>query len=115
MSDDEQEKRFQERMRDRTKRWKISPMDLEARRRWFDYSKAKDVMFAHTDVKDSPWWVVEADSKKSARLNCISHLLSQVAYEDVDPPVLELPPRGPADPDYQRPPKKSMRYVPEKF
>jgi polyphosphate kinase 2 len=115
VSDDEQERRFQERMNDRAKRWKISPMDLEARRRWFDYSKAKDVMFAHTDVEDSPWWVVEADSKKRARLNCITHLLSQVPYEDVDPPKLELPERGPADPDYERPPKDSMRYVPAVF
>jgi polyphosphate kinase 2 len=115
VSDEEQEKRFQERMNDRTKRWKISPMDLEARKRWFDYSKAKDVMFAHTDVEDSPWWVVEADSKKRARLNCISHLLSQVPYKDVDPPHLELPPRDPADPDYQRPPRDSMRYVPDRF
>jgi polyphosphate kinase 2 len=115
VSDEEQEKRFQERMTDRTKRWKISPMDLEARRRWFDYSKAKDVMFAHTDVTESPWWVVEADSKKKARLNCITHLLTQVPYEDVDPPELTLPPRGPADPKYKRPPKNSMRYVPEVF
>lgn len=115
VSDEEQEKRFQERMQDRTKRWKISPMDLEARRRWSDYSKAKDEMFAHTDVKKSPWWVVEADSKKRARLNCISHLLSQVPYKDVDPPVLELPPRDPADPNYKRPPKDSMRYVPQRF
>ncbi|MFC4856717.1 polyphosphate kinase 2 [Actinophytocola glycyrrhizae] len=115
VSDEEQEKRFQERMHDRTKRWKISPMDLEARRRWFDYSKAKDVMFAHTDIEDSPWWVVEADSKKRARLNCISHLLGQVPYEDVEPAVLELPPRGPEDPHYQRPPKNSMRYVPARF
>lgn len=115
VSDEEQERRFQERMTHRTKRWKISPMDLEARRRWFDYSKAKDAMFAHTDVEDSPWWVVEADSKKRARLNCISHLLSRIPYEDVDPPVLKLPPRGKADPNYQRPPKDSMRYVPERF
>jgi polyphosphate kinase len=115
VSDEEQEKRFQERMKDRTKRGKISPMDVEARKRWFEYSKAKDVMFAHTDVEDSPWWVVEADSKKSARLNCISHLLSRIPYEDVDPPQLKLPPRDPADPDYQRPPKDSMRYVPERY
>jgi len=115
VSDEEQEKRFQERMADRTKRWKISPMDLEARRRWFDYSKAKDTMFAHTDVDESPWWVVDADSKKNARLNCISHLLSQVPYEDVAPPVLALPPRGPADPDYERPPKDSMRWVPKRY
>ena len=115
VSDEEQERRFQERIADRTKRWKISDMDLEARTRWFEYSKAKDEMFAHTDVEDSPWWVVNADSKKRARLNCISHLLSQVPYEDVHPPKLELPPRQEADPGYQRPPLDSMRWVPEKF
>jgi polyphosphate kinase 2 len=115
VSDEEQERRFQERIADRTKRWKISDMDLEARRRWFDYSRAKDEMFAHTDVEDSPWWVVNADSKKRARLNCITHLLSQVPYEDVHPPDLKLPPRGPADPNYQRPPLDSMRWIPEKY
>ena len=115
VSDDEQERRFQERIADRTKRWKISDMDLEARRRWFEYSKAKDEMFAHTDVEDSPWWVVNADSKRRARLNCITHLLSIVPYEDVHPPKLELPPRLPADPGYRRPPLESMRWVPEKF
>ena len=115
VSDEEQEKRFQERIADRTKRWKISPMDLEARRRWFDYSKAKDAMFAHTDVEDSPWWSVDADSKKRARLNCISHLLSLVPYEDVDPAPLKLPPRGKADPKYKRPPIDSMRWVPDRF
>jgi hypothetical protein len=72
-------------------------------------------MFAHTDVEDSPWWSVDADSKKRARLNCISHLLSLVPYEDVRPPKLKLPPRGPADPDYQRPPMDSMHWVPERF
>ncbi len=115
VSDEEQERRFQERINDRTKRWKISDMDLEARRRWFDYTKAKDVMFAHTDVEDSPWWVVNADSKRRARLNCITHLLSVVAYQDVHPPKLKLPPRGPADSTYQRPPIDSMRWVPEKY
>ncbi|MPZ85981.1 MAG: polyphosphate kinase 2 [Actinophytocola sp.] len=115
VSDDEQERRFQERLADRTKRWKISPMDLEARRRWFDYSKAKDVMFAHTDVEHSPWWSVDADSKKRARLNCISHLLTRVPFEDVDPPDLKLPPRGKADPGYERPPIDSMRWVPARF
>jgi polyphosphate kinase len=115
VSDEEQERRFQERIADRTKRWKISDMDLEARTRWFEYSKAKDEMFAHTDVEDSPWWVVNADNKKRARLNCIAHLLSQVPYEDVHPPKLELPPRQQPDPDYQRPPLDSMRWVPEKF
>src|SRR4051812_6509535 len=82
VSDEEQEKRFQERIADRTKRWKISDMDLEARRRWNEYSRAKDEMFAHTDVEDSPWWVVDADNKRRARLNCITHLLSLVPYED---------------------------------
>jgi polyphosphate kinase len=115
VSDEEQERRFQERLADRTKRWKISDMDLEARRRWFEYSKAKDEMFAHTDVEDSPWWVVDADSKRRARLNCISHLLSVVPYEDVRPAKLELPPRQPADPDYQRPPLDSMRWVPARY
>ncbi|MCT2585072.1 polyphosphate kinase 2 [Actinophytocola sp. S1-96] len=115
VSDEEQERRFQDRIADRTKRWKISPMDLEARRRWFDYSKAKDVMFAHTDVDDSPWWVVDADSKKRARLNCISHLLSRVPYEDVEPSTLELPPRGEADPGYERPPLESQRWIPEVY
>jgi len=115
VSDDEQEKRFHERLANRTKRWKISPMDLEARRRWFDYSVAKDRMFAATDTDHSPWWSVDADSKKKARLNCISHLLEQVAYEDVDPPVLEFPPRQPEDPDYERPPIDSMHWVPDRF
>lgn len=115
VSDEEQERRFHERIADRTKRWKISSMDLEARRRWFDYSKAKDVMFAHTDVEESPWWVVDANSKKRARLNCISHLLSVVPYKDTEPAPLELPARGAADPDYERPPKDSMRWVPNRF
>jgi polyphosphate kinase 2 len=115
VSDEEQEKRFQERIAHRTKRWKISDMDLEARRRWFDYSKAKDEMFAHTDVEDSPWWVVDADSKKRARLNCVTHLLSQVPYQDVHPPKLKLPARTPANPAYQRPPLDSMRWIPKKY
>jgi polyphosphate kinase 2 len=115
VSDDEQEKRFHERLADRTKRWKISPMDLEARRRWFDYSVAKDRMFAATDTDESPWWSVNADSKKRARLNCISHLLEQVPYEDVDSPVLEFPPRQPEDPDYERPPIDSMHWVPNRY
>jgi len=115
VADDEQEKRFQERLADRTKRWKISPMDLEARRRWFEYTKAKEDIFEYTDTDDSPWWVVNADSKKRARLNCITHLLSLIPYEDVEPPQLKLPPRQPADSDYERPPLDSMRWIPEKF
>jgi polyphosphate kinase len=115
VSDEEQERRFQARLGDRTKRWKLSPMDLESRTRWFDYAKAKDVMFHYTDTQDSPWWVVDSDDKRRARLNCITHLLSQFDYEEITPPKLELPSRQPADPSYARPPKQSMRWVPEVF
>jgi polyphosphate kinase 2 len=112
VSDDEQERRFQDRLANRTKRWKLSPMDLEARTRWFDYAKAKDTMFHFTDTVDSPWWSVDADDKRRARLNCIHHLLSMIPYEDTDPPKLTLPARQPADPKYVRPPIESMRWVP---
>jgi polyphosphate kinase 2 len=112
VSDDEQERRFQERITHRVKRWKISPMDLEARKRWIDYSKAKDNMFRFTDVADSPWWVVDADDKRRARLNCIHHLLSMIDYQEIEPPKLKLPRRQPADPNYARPPIESMRWVP---
>jgi polyphosphate kinase 2 len=112
VSDEEQERRFTERNDNRTKRWKLSQMDLEGRARWFDYAKAKDTMFHYTDTIDSPWWSVDADDKRSARLNCIHHLLSSIPYEDTQPPKLELPPRQPADPKYTRPPIDSMRWVP---
>jgi polyphosphate kinase 2 len=112
VSDDEQERRFQDRIQDRTKRWKLSPMDLEARTRWVEYSKAKDVMFEYTDVPDSPWWVVDADDKRRARLNCITHLLSMVPYHSVHQKPLKLPPRQEADRHYVRPPIDSMRWVP---
>jgi len=115
VSDEEQDRRFKDRLEDRTKRWKISPMDLESRKHWFDYSKAKDVLFHHTDIPESPWWVVDADVKKRARLNCIHHLLSMLPYKDVEPPDLTLPPRQKADPDYVRPPIASMRWVPEAY
>jgi polyphosphate kinase 2 len=115
VSDEEQERRFQDRMTDPTKRWKLSPMDLESRTRWFEYAKAKDAMFQYTDTPESPWWVVDADVKKRARLNCISHLLSQIPYEELKQPKLKLPPRQKADPSYVRPPKESMRYVPERY
>ena len=82
VSDEEQERRFQARIDDPIKRWKLSPMDLESRARWVEYSKAKDIMFDHTDIKQAPWYVVNADDKKRARLNCISHLLSMIPYED---------------------------------
>ena len=113
VSDDEQERRFQGRLADRAKRWKFSPMDLESRTRWFEYSKAKDMMFHHTDTPESPWWVVDADVKKRARLNCITHMLSLIPHSDIEPPEIILPPRGPEDPSYVRPPKESMRWVPD--
>jgi polyphosphate kinase 2 len=112
VSDEEQERRFQERLTDPLKRWKLSPMDLESRTRWFDYAKAKDNMFHFTDTADSPWWVVDADVKKRARLNCISHLLSMIPYDTIEAPKLKLPRRQTADPKYVRPPLESMRWVP---
>ena len=115
VSDDEQERRFQARLNDRVKRWKLSPMDLESRTRWFDYAKAKDVMFHYTDTAESPWWVVDADDKRRARLNCISHLISMIPYEEIEQPKLKLPRRQPADPRYARPPIESMRWVPPAF
>ena len=114
VSDDEQERRFEDRIADPTKRWKLSPMDLEARSRWVEYSRAKDAMFAATDTDDSPWWVVEADQKRRARINCITHLLDRIPYHDLTPPPLELPPRQ-EDQGYVRPPAAEQRYVPEVF
>jgi len=113
VSDAEQEKRFQRRLKDPTKRWKLSPMDLEARNRWVDFSKAKDAMFAATDIAEAPWWVVEADVKRRARLNVMTHLLSQVPYDDLTPTAPELPPRPPIEADYIRPPKDSQRIIPD--
>jgi polyphosphate kinase 2 len=113
VSDAEQEKRFQKRLKDPTKRWKLSPMDLEARNRWVDFSRAKDAMFAATDIPEAPWWVVEAEVKKRARLNVINHLLTQVPYEDLTPEAPELPPRPPIDEDYVRPPKESQHFIPD--
>jgi polyphosphate kinase 2 len=113
VSDTEQEKRFQARLKDPTKRWKLSPMDLEARNRWVDFSRAKDAMFAATDIPEAPWWVVEADVKKRARLNVIHHLLGQIPYEDLTPEAPHLPPRPPVQDDYVRPPKESQNIVPD--
>jgi polyphosphate kinase len=110
VSDDEQERRFKERIENPSKRWKLSPMDLESRARWVDYSRAKDEMFTFTDTKQSPWWVVDADDKRRARLNCISHLLSLVPYEDITSAELELPPRQPDT--YVRPPMQDQTFVP---
>ena len=110
----EQERRFQDRLRRLTKHWKLSPMDIEARQHWVEYSKAKDAMFAHTDIKQVPWFVVNADDKRRARLNCISHLLSMIPYEDVIPRVMELPPRN-DNGSYVRPPMYEQTFVPEKY
>lgn len=114
VSDEEQERRFQARIQDPTKRWKLSPMDLKSRAKWVEYSKAKDEMFAYTDIKQAPWYVVEADDKKRARLNCISHLLSQIPYEDLTPAKIKLPPRQ-KDIGYVRPPLSDQTFVPEKY
>jgi polyphosphate kinase 2 len=114
VSDHEQEKRFQDRIKDPTKRWKISPMDVESREKWVEYSMAKDKMFSYTDTKQSPWYVVEADDKKRARLNCISHLLSLIPYQDLTPKPFKLPPLV-HDTAYVRPPKTEQTYVPKKY
>jgi polyphosphate kinase 2 len=114
VSDHEQEKRFQDRITDPTKRWKISPMDIESRDKWVEYSMAKDKMFSYTDTKQSPWYVVRADDKKRARLNCISHLLSLIPYEDLTPKPLKLPPLK-HDVAYVRPPVTEQTFVPEKY
>ena len=114
ISDEEQERRFQSRLKEDHKRWKLSPMDLESRRRWVDYSKAKDEMFAHTDIKQAPWYVVDADVKKHARLNCISHLLSMIPYEDLTPEPIELPQRAEAG-AYVRPPYSDQTLVPATY
>ncbi|MBL1175375.1 polyphosphate kinase 2 [Pantanalinema sp. GBBB05] len=111
VSDDEQERRFQARMLDPTKRWKLSPMDLESRNRWVEYSKAKDEMFAHTNIPEAPWFTVEADDKKRSRLNCIHHILSKIPYEDTTPEPFELPPRKPSE-TYIRPPHNEQFFVP---
>jgi len=112
VSDEEQERRFQDRINDPTKHWKLSPMDLEARTRWMEYSKAKDEMFKYTDIKQAPWYVVHADDKRRARLNCIHHLLSRVPYENITPEPLSLPPRQ-DDKGYIRPPLEDQTFVPE--
>ncbi len=114
VSDKEQELRFQERINNPTKRWKLSPMDLNSRARWVEYSKAKDEMFAHTDIKQAPWHVVNADNKKCARLNCIRHLLGTIPYQDLTPEPIALPPRQ-HDGGYVRPPITDQTFVPEVY
>jgi polyphosphate kinase 2 len=113
VSDAEQERRFQDRMNKPTKRWKLSPMDLESRKHWADYSRAKDEMFAVTDLKQTPWFVVNAESKKSARLNVIRHLLSMIPYRDLTPEPLALPKLEKSK--YVRPPMNEQNFIPEVY
>jgi polyphosphate kinase 2 (PPK2 family) len=101
-------------MRNPIKRWKLSPMDLESRKRWVEYSKAKDEMLSHTDREKTPWYVVNADNKKKARLNCIAHLLRQIPYHDMTPVEIEVPPRQ-EDTGYKRPKRSNQRFVPEVY
>jgi polyphosphate kinase 2 len=115
VSDEEQDRRFQDRLDNPLKRWKFSTTDLEGRDRWEEFSRAKDEMFRYTDTKDSPWWVVEGDVKKRARLNCISHLLSCIPYEDVLPEPFKLPPRSAPTKGYVRPPMHTQTHVPEVY
>jgi polyphosphate kinase 2 len=113
VSDDEQERRFHDRAGNPARRWKLSNMDLQSRENWVEFSKAKDEMFKHTDIKQAPWYTVEANDKRRARLNCIAHLLNMVPYEDATPPPLDLPPRRSADDTYVRPPKSDQNNVPD--
>jgi polyphosphate kinase 2 len=113
VSDEEQERRFEERAGNPARRWKLSPMDLQSMAKWVDYSMAKDEMFRHTDIKQAPWWTVEADDKRRARLNCIAHILSSVPYQDATPPPLNLPHRRPPHDTYIRPPKSEQNFVPD--
>jgi polyphosphate kinase len=113
VSDNEQLRRFRSRHRDPVRRWKLSPTDLESINRWEDYSRAKDAMMAHTDTVTSPWFVVESDIKKHARLNMIAHLLVNIPYTEVPAPDVELPERMTRTSDYQRPPREKFNYVPD--
>jgi len=114
VSDEEQERRFQARLDDPTKHWKLSPMDLESRSRWVEYSRAKDEMFSHTDIKQAPWYVVEADDKRAARLNLLSHLLSLVPYREIAREKIVLP-RRQKDGKYVRPPMTDQTFVPRRY
>ncbi|HFG2058853.1 TPA: polyphosphate kinase 2 [Vibrio cholerae] len=113
VSDEEQERRFIERINTPLKRWKFSPMDLESRQRWAAYSRAKDEMFAYTDTKHCPWWVVPSDDKKRARLNCISHLLSSVEYQEIEHAPITLPEINKQG--YVRPPIEDQTFVPQRY
>ncbi|WP_233199883.1 polyphosphate kinase 2 [Cryobacterium sp. N22] len=112
VSDLEQELRFRSRLNDPMRRWKLSETDVLSITKWVDYSKAKDEMFVHTDIAEAPWWVVESEDKRAARLNMISHFLSMVPYEQMEPPPVHIPHRPPAS-DYERPPRELTRPVPD--
>lgn len=112
VSDAEQERRFASRLGDPMRHWKLSGMDLESIKRWEDYSRAKDEMFVHTDIPESPWLVVEADDKRRARINMLSHLLDSIPFTPGTPPTIEIPPR-PASRGYERPPRDVQTYVPD--
>lgn len=114
VGDEEQERRFHDRINNPTKRWKLSQIDLESRRRWVDYSRAKDEMFKYTDIKQAPWYVVNSDDKRRAQLNFIHHLLSMIPYEDLTPEEIILPPRQ-ADVGYVRPPFADQTFIPQIF
>ena len=114
VSDEEQERRFKSRIDDQTKRWKLSPMDLKSRDKWLEYSRAKDEMFKYTDTKQSPWYVVPADNKKRARLNCINHLLGMIDYVELEHEKVALSPRN-KEGGYIRPPFSDQTFVPEKY
>jgi polyphosphate kinase len=111
VSDEEQERRFQDRAEDPNKRWKLSPMDLASYDKWVEYSKAKDIMFKYTDINVARWWDIPSDDKRAARLNCIAHILSMIPYQDVTPAPINLPPRK-IDTSYMRPPKVEQNFVP---
>ncbi len=114
INDEEQERRFQERIDNKERRWKLSPMDIESRNRWVEYSKAKDIMFSKTQIPEAPWFTVEANDKRRARLNCLSHLLSKVPYEDMTPKAIKMPER-PKQGNYKRPPFNEQFFVPNHF
>ncbi len=112
VTDAEQERRFRDRLADPMRRWKLSPMDLESITHWEDYSRAKDEMFTATDIPEAPWYVVDSEDKRCARVNMIAHLLSTVPYNDIEPPTIRLPARPPST-GYQRPPPEAQTHVPD--
>ena len=114
VSNEEQERRFQARIEDPVRQWKLSPMDLPSRARWYDYSRARDAMLEATDSEHAPWHILRSDDKKRARLNCIRHLLDQIPYQDMKPVEIEVPPRQ-SDTGYKRPQMSSQRFVPEVY